>query len=186
LAFSFVDLSVVNWLESSFGRCLVGLAACLLRLILQVVEQQESLRIKLGSGFDERVRYSQFAQLLGPEDQSRFGAAVARIVSKRYEGDYQPYWYAFHPNWDRFLSEGKDAYFILSCMDRAEAYAVPFSVLDKNKKSLNMTDRGDRSYWHVALTTMEDGCLAINLSRIGKKLALKPFAFGLSAAAKAS
>jgi hypothetical protein len=68
-------------------------------------------------------------------------------------------------------------------MDRAEAYAVPYSVLDKHKKSLNTTDRGDRSYWHVALTTMEDGALAINLSRIGKKLALKPFAFGWPAAA---
>jgi len=38
-------------------------------------------------------------------------------VSKRYENNYQPYWYAFHPNWDRFLAEGEDAYFVLSCMD---------------------------------------------------------------------
>jgi len=111
---------------------------------------------------------------------------VCCAVSKRYEGDYQPYWYAFHPNWDRFLSEGKDSYFVLSCMDRTEAYAVPYSVLDKQKKNLNVTERSDKSYWHVALNTLEDGSLAINLSRIGKKLALKPFAFGWSAAAKAS
>src|SRR5581483_6493777 len=62
-----------------FGCGLVGLAGCWLRLIRQVVEQQESLRIRLGSGLDERVRYSQFAQLLWPEDQSRLGAAVVRI-----------------------------------------------------------------------------------------------------------
>lgn len=121
----------------------------------------------------ELVRYSR--TLFWSSDKT---FRVCCAVSKRYEGDYQPYWYAFHPNWDRFLSEGKDGYFVLSCMDRTEAYAVPYSVLDKHKKSLNMTDRGDRSYWHVALTTMEDGSLAINLSRIGKKLALKPFAFG--------
>lgn len=42
------------------------------------------------------------------------------------------------------------------------------------------------TYWHVALTTMEDGSLATNLSRIGKKLALKTFAFGWSVAAKTS
>jgi hypothetical protein len=53
--------------------------------------------------------------------------------------------------------------------------------LDKDKKNLNMTDRGEKSYWHVALTTLEDGSLAINLSRIGKKLPLKPFAFGWTA-----
>lgn len=31
---------------------------------------------------------------------------VCCAVSKRYEGEYQPYWYAYHPNWDRFLDEG--------------------------------------------------------------------------------
>ena len=67
---------------------------------------------------------------------------VCCAVSKRYEGDYQPYWYAFHPNWDRFLVEGKDSYFVLSCMDRAEAYAIPYKVLNESKNGLNMTDRG--------------------------------------------
>src|ERR1700739_2890478 len=55
------------------------MAGCWPRLIRQVVEQQESLRIRLGSGLDERVRYYQFAQLLWPEDQSRLGAAVVWI-----------------------------------------------------------------------------------------------------------
>lgn len=87
------------------------------------------------------------------------------------------YWYAFHSNWDQFLAEGKDSYFVLSCMDRDEAYAVPHSALEKHKKNLSKTDRGDKSYWHVVLTTLEDGSLAINLSRIGTKVSLKPFAF---------
>ena len=102
---------------------------------------------------------------------------VCCAVSKRYESDYQPYWYAFHPNWDRFLSEGKESYFVLSCMDRNEAYALPYSLVDKHKQNLNMTDRGGKSYWHISLTTLEDGSLALNLSRIGVKVALKPFAF---------
>ena len=42
---------------------------------------------------------------------------------------------------------------MLSCMDRNEACAVPYSVIHQNRKNLNMTDRGDRSYWHVAVTT---------------------------------
>src|SRR2546429_4261101 len=33
----------------------------------------------LCSGLDERIWYSQFAQLLGPEDQLRFGTAVVWI-----------------------------------------------------------------------------------------------------------
>ena len=110
---------------------------------------------------------------------------VCCAVSKRYEGDYQPYWYAFHPNWDQFLAEGKESYFILSCMDRDEAFAVPYSWLASNKKNLNMTDRGERSYWHVALTTLNDGGLAINVSKIGQKMALEPYQFGFKKAARA-
>ena len=120
----------------------------------------------------ELVRYSR--TLFWSADKS---LRVCCAVSKRYEGNYQPYWYAFHPNWDRFLAEGKDAYFVLSCMDRDEAYALPYSLLEKNKKNLNMTERGEKSYWHVAITTMDDGSLAVNLSRIGSKLPLKPLAF---------
>jgi hypothetical protein len=102
---------------------------------------------------------------------------VCCAVSKRYESDYQPYWYAFHPKWDDFLAEGKESYFIMSCMDRDEAFAVPYSWLEKNKKNLNVTDRGDKSYWHIALTTIEGGALAINTSRIGSKLPLEPYRY---------
>src|SRR5260370_30975310 len=52
---------------------------------------------------------------------------VCCVVSKRYAGDYQPYWYRYDPKWDDFLSEGKNGYFIISCMDRDEAFAVPYS-----------------------------------------------------------
>src|SRR5437879_12288313 len=73
-SFVFVDLCVLSWPELCFGWGLVGLAASLLRLTRQVVEQQESLRIRFCSGLDERVRYSQLAQFLWPENESRFGA----------------------------------------------------------------------------------------------------------------
>jgi hypothetical protein len=104
---------------------------------------------------------------------------VCCAVSKRYESDYQPYWYAFHPNWDAFLAEAKDGYFILTCMDRTEAYAVPYSWIMANKQNLNMTNKGEKSYWHVALTTLENGALAINTSKVGVKTALEPYRFSV-------
>lgn len=106
---------------------------------------------------------------------------VCCAVSKRYQtkGEYQPYWYAYHPKWDDFLAEGKESFFVLSCMDRDEAFAVPFSWLQKNKKNLNMTDRGERSYWHVPVTTLDDGALAIKMSKVGAKSELKPYRFAL-------
>jgi hypothetical protein len=107
---------------------------------------------------------------------------VCCAVSKKYESDYQPYWYAFHPKWDAFLAEAKEGYFVLACMDREEGFAVPYSWILANKQNLNMTDNGDRSYWHVALTTLEDGGLAINTSKIGAKTALAPYRFSFSKA----
>jgi hypothetical protein len=106
---------------------------------------------------------------------------VCCAVSKRYEvkGDYQPYWYAFHPKWDEFLAEGKAGYFVLCCMDRDEAFALPYAWIAANKSNLNMTERGDRSYWHVPVTTLEDGTLGINMSKISSKSELRPFRFAL-------
>jgi hypothetical protein len=106
---------------------------------------------------------------------------VCCAVSKRYDSDYQPYWYAFHPTWDEFLAGGKESFFLLSCMDRDEAFAVPYSFLQANKNNLNMTDRGEKSYWHIALNTLGCGELAINVSKIGKKVSLEPYRFAFSA-----
>jgi len=65
-------------------------------------------------------------------------------------------------------------------MDRDEAFAVPYSWLEKNKKNFNMTDRGDRSYWHVSVTTLENGKLAINMSKVGSKAVLDPYRYSLT------
>ena len=54
---------------------------------------------------------------------------VCAVVSKRYERDYQPYWYAYHLTWDEFLRGGEQSYFMLVCMDRQQAYAIPLNVV---------------------------------------------------------
>jgi hypothetical protein len=105
---------------------------------------------------------------------------VCCAVSKKYDKDYQPYWYAYYPKWDDFLAEGKDSYFILSCMDRDEAFAVPYSWLLTNKKNFNKTERDGRSYWHVALIALEGHTLGINVSKAGGKTSLEPYRFTFS------
>jgi hypothetical protein len=103
---------------------------------------------------------------------------VCCAISKRYDRDYQPYWYGYHVKWDEFLREGKDSYLILSCMDRDDAFAIPYSWISANTANLNKTERGERnSYWHIALATLDNGNLAINPSRLGKKIDLKPYRF---------
>lgn len=101
-------------------------------------------------------------------------------VSKRYDNDYQPYWYAYHPKWDGFLKEG-DGYLIFACMDLESAFAVPQKWFAENTDNLNVTEReGIRSYWHIPLTTLDGGGLAINLTRVGRKYSLEPHRFPLA------
>jgi len=101
-------------------------------------------------------------------------------VSKRYDNDYQPYWYAYHPKWDEFLQEG-DGYLIFACMDLEVAFAVPQEWFAENVANLNATERdGSRSYWHIPLTTLDGGGVAINLTKVGRKYSLEPYRFPLA------
>jgi hypothetical protein len=61
------------------------------------------------------------------DDKDDFHITCA--VSKRYKRDYQPYWYAMHPQWLKFLEDAKVSFFVLGCMDRKEAFAIPLKEL---------------------------------------------------------
>jgi hypothetical protein len=67
-------------------------------------------------------------------------------------------------------------------MDRDEAYAIPYSWMSINKRNLSMTENGEKSFWQVPLTTLGDGSLAINVSKIGEKFSLLPYRFRFSEA----
>ena len=67
-------------------------------------------------------------------------------------------------------------------MDRDEAYALPLSLIEQNLSALNSTNTGTKEYWHVALA-IDQGSLALNVSSIGKKINLSPYAFKLSVTA---
>jgi hypothetical protein len=81
------------------------------------------------------------------------GLHVTCAVSKRYKRDYQPYWYALHPPWLAFLEEAKESFFVLGCMDRNEAFAIPLTDLKAILPDLNKTTKPDKSYWHIATTS---------------------------------
>lgn len=72
---------------------------------------------------------------------------VACTFSKRFErGNY---WYAYHPAWDSFLAEGERSFFVLGCVDRSEAFAIPRKWMSKQLNLLHQTNMGEKSYWHI-------------------------------------
>ncbi|WP_116091387.1 hypothetical protein [Sphingomonas crusticola] len=100
---------------------------------------------------------------------------AACTVSKRYTGKNQaPYWYAYHPQWDAFLGEVDKGYFVLGCMDRSTAFAIPHKTISKLLPLLNTTDKNPRgTYWHIHLVEQASG-LAIAVPK-GEPISLKPF-----------
>jgi hypothetical protein len=100
---------------------------------------------------------------------------ICCAVSKRYQKDYQPYWYALHPKWVEFMKMHDQGYFVLSCMDRKEAYCLPFELVSKHMDKLNTTQKTDGQYWHIALN-LDDDKLKWNLSKAGIKIDLAPYA----------
>ncbi len=103
-------------------------------------------------------------------------------ISKRYTGKSQnPYWYAYHPQWDAFLADAERPFFVLGCMDLNEAFAVPRSALMPILPKLHQTAREGGAYWHIHLTEEPSG-LAILVPGSSPGLLLKPFSFQVSKA----
>lgn len=68
---------------------------------------------------------------------------LACAMSKRYLGKNQnPYWYAYHPQWDAFLAEARRSSFVLGCMDMEAAFAITHDVLKPLLPYLNTTTKG--------------------------------------------
>lgn len=91
---------------------------------------------------------------------------VACSISKRYTkpGPYH-YWYAFHPQWDEFLREGKMGLFILGCMDQSFAFCIPWDVLHPVLPYLNTTTTKRSTYWHIHIGEDVDAGYYLLLSK---------------------
>jgi len=98
-------------------------------------------------------------------------------VSKRY-GE-SGYWYAYHLPWDEFLSAGQQGLYVLGCVGRNEAYAIPFEWIHARVESLNATEREDGKHWHILLYPTDNGQLALRLKN-GKNESLDHFRLALS------
>jgi hypothetical protein len=100
---------------------------------------------------------------------------LACSISKRYTKGAYPYWYAYHPQWDEFLGEGKKSFFVLGCMDLPHAFAIPLETLRKNLPALNTTTTDRSTYWHIHLVETANGSIALQLPKLSRQLPLDEF-----------
>jgi hypothetical protein len=102
---------------------------------------------------------------------------AAFTISKRYVRKGGPhYWYAYHTQWDEFLREGGRGYFVLGCVDRNHAFAIPADVFRPLMEDLNTTRNDDGTYyWHVQLTEAPSGGVTLIVPKQKSNLPLSEY-----------
>ena len=125
----------------------------------------------------EKVSLVRKSRALYWDPQHHVRAACA--MSKRYAGKNRiPYWYAYHPAWEEFLSEGDAAYFVLGGMDLDVGFAIPHATFAPLVAFLNSTTTDKGTYWHIHLMERPEG-LALSLPKKTDILKLSPYEFNL-------
>ncbi len=102
---------------------------------------------------------------------------VVVTVSKRYEDS--GYWYAYHLPWDVFLSEGRLGFYVLGCVGRNDAFAIPYDWIHTRVGLLNFTERDQGKHWHILLYPADNDQLVLRLKN-GKNEALDGFKLALN------
>jgi hypothetical protein len=83
-------------------------------------------------------------------------------VSKRYQRDYQSYWYGVYDTQRRFLNEGARAYLALCALDTRRVWMLPAGEFEKLVEDMNATVRPDgQTYWHVLTKLAGDTCMIV-------------------------
>jgi hypothetical protein len=84
-------------------------------------------------------------------------------ISKQYaDAKGKPYfWFAYHSDWDNFLSEAGQGLYVLGCIGRDEAFALPFGWIHQRMQYLNVTKTENKTYCHVFLYPTVAGGLAL-------------------------
>ena len=108
---------------------------------------------------------------------------AAVTVSKHYLEGEGGYWYAYHYDWDKFLSEASQGFYVLGCVGREEAYALRYQWIHSRVKYLSITEREGKSHWHILLYPTPSGELVLRLNN-GQNEALQNFKIHLALPSK--
>lgn len=102
---------------------------------------------------------------------------VICTVSKLHHRGASRYWYAYHPQWDEFLGDGDQGYFVLGCMDADSAFALPLAVIRSRLEELNITPNNGKPYWHIKIIETKQNQYALQMPKTHEHLDLKKYSF---------
>lgn len=67
------------------------------------------------------------------------------------QGQFEKFWFAFHPHQNDFLKNLDNAYVAYGCGSPDNIFLIPYKVFQPLIKNFWTTENGDRMYWHVVI-----------------------------------
>jgi hypothetical protein len=76
---------------------------------------------------------------------------VCAISKVHKQGQYEKFWFAFHPHQNEFLKTCETAYISFGCGSSKNIFIIPFKEFEPFVKNFWTTENEDRMYWHVVI-----------------------------------
>lgn len=105
---------------------------------------------------------------------------ISISISKRHEKDYYNYWCTYQESMCTFLSGCKNSFMIYGCLDRQEAYAIPYNKMELFKGGMGATPpKKNRGGHRHVLFREKDSKLFLYLQKQKREISLDPYRFEL-------
>jgi len=102
---------------------------------------------------------------------------VIATISKFYDEGRGGYWYGCRPQQREFLENGDTGFYVLGCVGRDHAFALPkefiLDVLDQMNTTTN--DDGEILHWHIHLELDEQGDPQLIVHRTSERVPVNPY-----------
>lgn len=136
-----------------------------------LLQKRKAIVAAMSSRFHEALIQKSRAMYQSANGQKK----IACTISKRY-ASRTPYWYAYHPNWDDFLKDSVEGYFVLGCVDLNIAFALPRLVVNRILFDLHTSKTKNSQYWHVHIGEPIKGEYVLIIPH-KNNVSLKPYEF---------
>lgn len=84
-------------------------------------------------------------------DKDKTTGLICAISKPHKQGQFQKYWYAFHPHQKEFLENLNNAYVAFGCGSPDNIFIIPYKEFEPLIKNFWTTTTDDRMYWHVVI-----------------------------------
>jgi hypothetical protein len=84
-------------------------------------------------------------------------ALICCVSKEHVKSEQKWYWFAFHPHQRDFLENHEKSFVAFGCGSDDTIILIPWSEFYPQLNEMNITEKGDKFYWHVHITHRGDG-----------------------------